>query len=142
MRILSQIRTSKLVNIELLNHVKNLADDIDLKLNLKAHIPKLVSRLSTLTAASYQCKNFFKTKKHFFRCYKIYEQLELQYSVMLYVLADKSDLQKLEWQQSQTVRLMFSVERTQSPGEVGTQHKLYLVVNAFFLFVQTNCKSS
>ena len=66
---------------------------------------------------------------------------------MLYVLVDKSDLQKLERQQNQTIRLMFSVERAQSLGEVlepkvGTKLKLYLVVTAFLLFVQTNCKAS
>ena len=82
--------------------------------------------MNSLTAAIYQYINFFK--RHILvRLYKVYVQPVLQYGVLLYGVANKSDLQKLEWRQSIIFRLLFSAKRFQSIDELRWKHKLFSV---------------
>ena len=82
--------------------------------------------MNSLTAAIYQYKNFFK--RHILvRLYKVYVQPVLQYGFLLYGVANKSDLQKLEWRQSRIFRLLFSAKRFQSIDELRCKHKLFSV---------------
>ena len=86
-------------SIEFVDHIKYLGVYIDSKLSFKSHIEKIINRMNSLTAAIYQYKNFFK--RHILvRLYKVYVQPVSQYEVLLYGVANKSDLRKLEWRQS------------------------------------------
>ena len=113
-------------SIEFVDHIKYLGVYIDSKLSFKSHIEKIISRMNSLTAAIYQYKIFFK--RHILvRLYKIYVQPVLQYGVLLYGVANKSDLQKLEWLQSRIFRLLFSAKRFQSIDELRCKHMLFSV---------------
>ena len=50
-------------NIEFVDHIKFLGVCIDCKLSFKSHIEKIVIQMKSLTAAIYQCKNFFSRHK-------------------------------------------------------------------------------
>ena len=82
--------------------------------------------MNSLTAAINQYKNFFK-RNILVRLYKVHVQPVLQYGVLLYGVANKSDLQKLEWRQSRIFRLLFSAKRFQSIDELRCKHKLFSV---------------
>ena len=60
------------------------------KLRFISHIEKIDNRIISLTAAIYQYKNYFKRHK-LVQLYKIYVQPALQFGVLLYGLANKSD---------------------------------------------------
>ena len=79
-------------NIEFVD-IKFLVVIIDSKLSFKSHIEKIVSRMNSLTAAIYQYEKIFKRHK-LVRLYKVYVQPVLQYGVLLYGVANKSDLNK------------------------------------------------
>ena len=67
-------------SIEFVEHIKYLGVYIDSKLSFKSHIEKIISRMNSLTAATYQYKIFFK--RHILvRLYKVYVQPLLQYGV-------------------------------------------------------------
>ena len=80
--------------------------------------------MNSLTAAIYQYKNFFKRHK-LVRLYKVYVQPVLQYWVLFYGVANKNDLQELEWRQSRIFCLLFSATRSQSIDELRYKHKLF-----------------
>ena len=120
-------------NIEFVDNIKYLGVYKDSNLSFKSDIEKIVSRMISLTAALYQYKNFFKRHK-LVQLYKIYVQLVLHYGDLLYRVANKSDLQKLEGffclsfsAMSRFFCLLFSAMRLQSLDELRCKHKLFSV---------------
>ena len=113
-------------NIQFVDHIKYLGVYIDSKLSFKSHIEKIIRRMISLTAAIYQYKKIFK-RLILVWLYKVYVQPVIQYGVLLYGVANKSDLQKLEWRQSRIFRLLFSAKRFQSIDELRWKHKLFSV---------------
>ena len=97
-------------NIEFVDNIKYLGVYIDSKLSFKSHLEKIVRRMNSLTAAIYQYKKILKGHK-LVRLYKIYVQPVLQYGVLLCGVANKSDLQKLEWRRSRIFCLLFVIFR-------------------------------
>ena len=82
--------------------------------------------MNSLTAAIYQNKSFFKTHILVQLC-KVYVQAVLQYGILLYGVANRGNLQKLEWRQSRIFCLLFSAKRFQSIDELRCKHKLFSV---------------
>ena len=84
--------------------------------------------MNSLTAAIYQCRNFFK--RHILvQLYKVYVQPVLQYGDLLNGVANKSDLQKKRVAAKQNFSfVIFSfVKRFQSIDELSCKHKLFSV---------------
>ena len=127
-------------NIEFVDNIKYLGVYKDSNLSFKSHIEKIVSRMISLTAALYQYKNFFKRHK-LVQLFKIYVQLVLHYGDLLYRVANKRDLQKLEGWQSRFFCLLFSAMRLQSIDELRCKHKL-LSVKELHIYDKITVKSS
>ena len=102
---------------------KCLGVHIDKKLSFKTHIEEIKSKLKKTIYCFYQYKNRFRSDT-LIKLYKLYVQPVLQYCVLIYGCAGKSELKQLNYSQNHLIRIMFGVKKFNSVRDVREKYKL------------------
>ena len=81
---------------------------------------------SLITICFYQFKRCFQ-RKTLVHLYKTYVQPILQYGVLVYACANKTDIKQLDWAQNHIIRIIFGLKKYESVREVKDRFKLLTV---------------
>ena len=93
------------------------------KLSFKTHIEEIKSKLKKTIYCFYQYKNRFR-RDTLIKLYKLYVQPVLQYGVLIYGCAGKSELKQLNWSQNHIIRIIFGLKKFNSVRDVREKYKL------------------
>ena len=93
------------------------------KLSFKTHIEEIKSKFKKTIYCFYQYKNRFR-RDALIKLYKLYVQPVLQYGVLIYGCAGKSELKQLNWSQTHTIRIKFGLKKFNSVHDVREKYKL------------------
>ena len=76
------------------------------------------------------------------RLYKAYVQPVIHYGALIYGCANKTDLKDLEWSQNKILRIIFSLEKSESLRDLKNREKIFSIfeIHIYELFkIMSRC---
>ena len=120
---------------------------IDKRLNFKEHIKFVMSKISKLIGLTFRLRHFLSTET-LVRFYNVYIKPRIQYGILIYGCANKTDLNKIKILQNKFLRAISFKRSTESVDSLYIKYKILDIFNLHiydllkFVLRSINCPNS